>query len=276
MTSGTIGGVTSIELARLIRADALRMTAATRASHIGSCLSIADILAVLYAGAMRIRPSEPDWSGRDRLIVSKGHAAAIVYAVLARVGFFGVEQLASYTCDGSIFTGHVSHHVPGVEWSTGSLGHGLPVGTGMALAAQRGGSASRTVVLLSDGELDEGSNWEAILFAGHHRLRNLIAIIDANGIQSFGRVSEVLELEPLPDKFRSFGWNVREVQGHDHDALRVALSPADVGDDRPVVVIARTVKGSGVSFMEDELRWHYKSAAPDELAAALTELGVPA
>lgn len=266
------GGMSSIELARLIRADALGMTAATKASHIGSCLSIADILAVLYSGALRVRPSEPSWSGRDRLVVSKGHAAAIVYAVLAHVGFFDARELASYTADGSIFTGHVSHHVPGVEWSTGSLGHGLPVGTGMALAAQRSGSASRTVVLLSDGELDEGSNWEAILFAGHHRLRNLVAIIDANGIQSFGRVSDVLELEPLPEKFRSFGWNVREVQGHDHDALRIALAPAEDGDGRPVVVIARTVKGAGVSFMEDELRWHYKSASPDELTAALAEV----
>lgn len=264
--------MTSESLARAIRADALRLTAAAKSSHVGSCLSIADILAVLYTGALRVRPEEPDWPHRDRLIVSKGHAAAIVYAVLARTGFFPVDALASYSRDGSMLIGHVSHHVPGVEWSTGSLGHGLPVGTGIALSLQRAGSAQRTMVLLSDGELDEGSNWEAILFAGHHRLRHLVAIVDANGIQSFGRVSEVLELEPLPEKFRSFGWAVREVHGHYHAALRDAFEPPLPGDDRPIVVLARTVKGFGVSFMEDELLWHYRSASDDELDAALSEL----
>ncbi|MBC8090292.1 MAG: transketolase [Phycisphaerae bacterium] len=265
--------MTSRELAQAIRADALRMTAATKASHIGSCLSIADILAVLYANVLRVRPNEPAWPARDRLVVSKGHAAAIVYAVLARKGFFAVEELSSYTHDGSIFTGHVSHHVPGVEFSTGSLGHGLPVGTGMALAASRMDADHRTFVLLSDGELDEGSNWEAILFAGHHKLRNLTAIVDANGIQSFGSVSEVLELEPLPDKFRNFGWLVREIDGHDHDALLAAFEPTSSDETRPVLVLARTVKGAGVSFMENELRWHYRSANPQELADALAEVG---
>ena len=264
--------MTSRELAQTIRADALRMTAATKASHIGSCLSIADILAVLYSSVLRVRANEPKWTARDRLVVSKGHAAAIVYAVLARKGFFPVHDLNSYTLDGSIFTGHVSHHVPGVEFSTGSLGHGLPVGTGMALSAQRLGADHRTFVLLADGELDEGSNWEAIMFAGHHKLRNLTAIVDANGIQSFGSVSEVLELEPLPDKFRNFGWLVREIDGHDHDALRAALQPTPANETRPVLVLARTVKGAGVSFMENELRWHYRSANPQELAAALAEV----
>lgn len=263
--------MTSVELARAIRVDALRLTAATKASHVGSCLSIADILAVLYTGVLRVRPALPKWPGRDRLIVSKGHAAAIVYAVLARVGFFNPAELDSYMQNGALFTGHVSHHVPGVEWSTGSLGHGLPVGAGMALAAKRNGEDRRTVVLLSDGELDEGSNWEAILFAGHHKLHNLVAIVDANGIQSFGRVSDVLELEPLADKFSSFGWLVREVPGHDHDALRSALEPAP-HDDRPVLVLARTTKGAGVSFMENELRWHYRSCSSEELVAALAEV----
>ena len=264
----------STELARAIRADALRMTAAANASHIGSCLSIADILAVLYADVLRVRAAEPAWPDRDRLLVSKGHAAAIVYAVLARTDFFPLADLASYSRDGSSLTGHVSHGVPGIEWSTGSLGHGLPVGVGMALALQRAARPARTVVLLSDGELDEGSNWEALLFAGHHRLHSLTAIIDANGIQSFGHVHEVLALEPLPDKLRSFGWCVREVDGHSHDALRTALAPADPDDLRPVAVIARTVKGSGVSFMEHQLRWHYRSASPDELRTALAEVAV--
>lgn len=263
--------MTSADLARVIRADALRMTSAVNASHIGSCLSIADILAVLYSGVLQVRPTAPAWPQRDRLIVSKGHAAAIVYAVLARTGFFDADALATYTLDGSTFTGHVSHAVPGVEWSTGSLGHGLPVGTGMALAAQRSGASHRTVVLLSDGELDEGSNWEAILFAGHHRLRNLLVIIDANGIQSFGTVDEVLALEPLADKFAAFGWTVRDIDGHDHAAIRTACA-APEADDRPVVVIARTVKGAGVSFMEHQLRWHYRSASEQELIAALAEV----
>lgn len=265
--------MTSQELAQTIRADALRMTAATKASHIGSCLSIADILGVLYTGVLNVRAAEPKWPARDRLVISKGHAAAIVYSVLARAGFFAVEELNSYTLDGSNFTGHVSHHIPGVEFSTGSLGHGLPVGTGMALAAQKTGADYRTFVLLSDGELDEGSNWEAILFAGHHKLRNLTVIVDANGIQSFGSVSEVLELEPLPAKFQNFGWNVREIDGHDHTALRTALEPVPVGESRPTLILARTIKGAGVSFMENELRWHYKSANPQELADALAEVG---
>lgn len=228
---------------------------------------------MLYSSVLRFRAGEPKWPARDRLVVSKGHAAAIVYAVLARTGFFSVDDLSSYTADGSIFTGHVSHHVPGVEFSTGSLGHGLPVGTGMAIAAARMGADHRTFVLLSDGELDEGSNWEAILFAGHHKLRNLTAIVDANGIQSFGSVSEVLELEPLPDKFRNFGWLVREIDGHDHNALLTALEPTATTETRPVMVLARTVKGAGVSFMENELRWHYRSANPQELADALLEVG---
>ena len=265
--------MTSRELAQAIRADALRMTSATKASHIGSCLSIADILAVLYSSVLRVRADEPEWPSRDRLVVSKGHAAAIVYAVLARTGFFPAQELSSYTQNGSIFTGHVSHHVPGVEFSTGSLGHGLPVGTGMALAAARISTDRRTFVLLSDGELDEGSNWEAILFAGHHKLRNLTAIVDANGIQSFGSVADVLQLEPLPEKFRNFGWLVREIDGHDHDALRKALAPASAHETRPVLVLARTVKGAGVSFMENELRWHYRSPNLQELADALAEVG---
>ncbi len=179
------------ELARRLRGHALRMTHRARASHIGSCLSMADILAVLYGGVLRLDPARPDWSERDRLVVSKGHAAAIVYAALAEAGFLPIEELDAYSANGGRLAGHVTKSAPGVELSTGSLGHGLPVAAGMALAAQRAGACWRAFCVLSDGELDEGSNWEAVQFAQHFRLSNLVAIVDYNKIQSFGSVAEV-------------------------------------------------------------------------------------
>lgn len=259
------------EFARRIRSHALRMVFKARASHIGSCLSMADILAVLYARVMRLDPAEPRLADRDRLIVSKGHAAAIVYAALAERGFFPVAELESYCVDGSAFTGHISHAVPGIEVSTGSLGHGLPIAVGMAIAAKAAGRPSRTFCILSDGECDEGSNWEAILFAPHHKLDNLTAIVDFNKIQSFGRVSEVLNLEPFADKWRAFGWETIEVDGHDIAALTATLSAPNIGG-RPRVLIAHTIKGKGVSFMEDKLEWHYKSPSDEQLIAALEEV----
>lgn len=258
--------------ARRLRAHALEMTHRARASHIGSCLSMADILAVLHGAVMRADPARPTWPERDRLVVSKGHAAAIVYAALAEMGFFPIEELASYACDGSRLGGHVTMAVPGVELSTGSLGHGLPVAAGMALASQRAGAGWRTFCILSDGELDEGSNWEAIQFAQHARLANLVAIVDYNKIQSFGTVAEVSDLHPLADKFRAFNWCVIEICGHDHAALAAALGGVPPLLDRPLVVIANTIKGKGVSFMEGKLAWHYKNPNADELAAALAEL----
>jgi transketolase len=264
----------SVRLARAARAHALRMTHAAKSSHIGSCLSMADILGVLYADVLRVRPREPAWPGRDRLVVSKGHGAAVVYAVLAERDFFPVADLDGYCRAGSPLTGHINHHVRGVDVSTGSLGHGLPIGCGLALGARRSGEAWRVFTILSDGELDEGSNWEAVLFAQHHGLDNLVAIVDYNRIQSFGRVSEVLELEPLAAKWRSFNWGVREVDGHDHDALVAALRAVPFAAGRPSVLVAHTVKGRGVPFMEDDLLWHYRSADADELARALRALGV--
>lgn len=264
-------GVTD-QLALSARRHALRMTHRANSSHIGSCLSIADILAVLYADVLRVDPEQPSWPGRDRFILSKGHAAAIVYAILAERGFFPVAWLDDYAQDGSLLTGHVSHHVPGVELSTGSLGHGLSVGCGMALAGKREGAPYRVYVLLSDGELDEGSNWEPILFAPHHRLDNLVAIVDYNKIQSFGSVAEVLDLSPLAEKWSAFQWAVREVDGHDHAAIMSALREAPIEADKPTCIIAHTVKGKGVGFMEDRLGWHYRSPDATELAAALAEL----
>jgi transketolase len=193
---GNLRKVESRELARRLRGHALRMTHRARASHIGSCLSMADILAVLYGSVLLLDPARPDWPDRDRLIISKGHAAAIVYAALAELGFLPIQELDSYSTDGGRLAGHVSNTVPGVEISSGSLGHGLPVAAGMALAASRAGATWRAFCILSDGELDEGSNWEAVQFAQHFRLSNLVAIVDYNKIQSFGSVAEVSNLHP--------------------------------------------------------------------------------
>ncbi len=266
----------SQELAREIRSNALAMVARAKASHIAGALSMADLLAVLYSGILRVRSDDPGWPGRDRFILSKGHSCTGLYATLALQGFVPLEELLTYGADGSRLMAHSSHKVPGVEFSTGSLGHGLPFGCGKALAAKRSGGSWRTFVMLSDGELDEGSNWEAILFAPQHRLDNLVAIVDYNKIQSLGSVAEVMELHPLADKFRAFRWAVREVDGHDHGAIYTALSSLPWETGRPSVLIAHTVKGKGVDFMENKLEWHYSSPKPDQLDLALAQLGCSA
>jgi transketolase len=242
------------------------------ASHIGSSLSMADLLAVLYGGALHVDPAQPDWPERDRFILSKGHGAAAGYAALAEAGFFPTEWLETYCEDGSLLAGHLTRGAPGVEFSTGSLGHGLPVGAGVALAARADSSPARVYVLLSDGELDEGSNWEAILFAAHHKLDNLVAIVDYNKIQSFGSVAEVLRLDPLAEKWRSFGWACREIDGHDHAAIASALDAIPFEPGKPSAIVAHTIKGKGVSFMEGQLAWHYKSPNDEQLVQALAEL----
>ena len=256
-----------------IRCHALRMVHHARGSHIGTCLSMADLLAVLYCRTLRIDPRRPDWQGRDRFVLSKGHGAAVLYAALAERGFFPVEWLDRYCDSGSPLTGHINHvGVPGVEVSTGSLGHGLSIGCGMALAGRTAPDQYRCFVLLSDGECDEGSTWEASLFAPHHRLGNLTVIIDYNKIQSFGTVAEILDLDPLADKWRAFGWRVLEIDGHDLAAIDIALEGAGTGNDRPLVVIAHTVKGKGVRFMEGDLLWHYRAPDAEQLAKALQEV----
>jgi transketolase len=256
----------TLELARSIRGHVLRMVHHAQTSHAGSALSMTDILAVLYGGVLRIDPDRPDDPSRDRVIVSKGHGGAAVYAALALRGFFPVDWLQRYCDDDNPLAGHLTHHgVPGVEASTGSLGHGLSIACGLALAG-----GFHTYAVLSDGELDEGSVWEAILFAGHRGLTNLTAVVDYNKIQSFGRTAEVLDLEPLVDKFAACGWQVKNIDGHDHRALTTALQTRG---SNPVIVIANTVKGKGVSFMEDRLEWHYRSPDDVQLEAALRELG---
>jgi transketolase len=260
------------ELAKAIRLHALRMTSTGGSSHVGSVLSMADILAVLYGKILRYDPARPGWPDRDRFILSKGHAGAGAYAVLAESGFFPVEELARHCQDGSKLSGHVSHKgIPGVELSTGSLGHGLSVGAGMAYAAALDGKAHRVVVLMSDGECDEGSNWEAVLFAAHHKLNHLAVIVDYNKIQSLKPVAETLGLEPFAEKWRAFGWRVTEVDGHDHDALPGVLQAPDA-TSQPSCIIAHTVKGKGVSFMENTVLWHYRTARGDEFAAAEREI----
>lgn len=261
------------DLAKRIRQHCVRMTGKVNASHVGGSLSAADLLAAVYGKALRFDPQQPDWQDRDRFIMSKGHACSALYAVLAESGYFPVKRLETFYQNGSALAGHVTHkNVPGVELSTGSLGHGLPVATGMAVAAKRDGRPSRIFCLISDGECDEGSVWEAALFAPHHKLDNLIVIVDYNKIQSLGTVKEVIDLDPLADKWRAFGWAVRELDGHNLSALEDAVTclPFEVG--RPSCIVAHTIKGKGVSFMEDKLLWHYRAPLGDDMTKALAEL----
>lgn len=260
-------------LALRIRRHALEMTHLGKSSHVGSVFSITDILAVLYGRVLRVRPQEPSWPGRDRFVLSKGHAGAGVYAALAERGFFPVDWLRTHCGNDSKLCGHVSHlGVPGVELSTGSLGHGLSVAAGMAYAGKQDQAGHRVYALMSDGECDEGSNWEAILFAGHHGLANLTAIVDYNKLQSLTRVADTLDLEPFADKWRAFGWEVAEVDGHDHDQLARHLDFTAWDGGKPRCIIAHTTKGKGVSFMENSVLWHYRSPQGEEYEAALAEL----
>jgi transketolase len=260
----------SAQLAREIRKNILRMVHQAKASHVASALSIVDILTVLYGEVMRLDSKQPKAEARDRFILSKGHACAAVYATLAEVGFIPKEQLETYGADFSWLMNHISHKVAGVEFSTGSLGHGLPFGVGKALACKAKQASWRTYVLLSDGEMDEGSNWEALMFASHHKLESLTAIIDYNKLQSLDSVANTLGLEPLAEKLRAFGWNVREVDGHNHEELVNAMHQSS--NDKPTAVVAHTTKGKGVSFMEHSVAWHYKNPTDEQLAQALLEL----
>jgi len=242
------------ELARRIRIHAVKMVNKGGSSHIGSVLSMVDILAVLYGNIMNYKAKEPKWSGRDRFILSKGHAGAGVYAVLAECGFFDVKELDKHYKNGSIFSGHVSHKgIPGVEFSTGALGHGLPVAAGIALRAK----------------LDEGSNWEAFMFSAHRTLNNLCVIIDRNNLQSMDTTENTLALEPLAEKIKSFGWHVQELDGHSHVALEDALIKSY---KKPLCIIANTVKGKGVSYMENSIEWHYKTPKDSQFEQAISEL----
>ena len=256
-------------LANEIRVKSLRMTSKAKASHIGSCLSVADIFATIYSGTAKISPETVTDPARDRVLVSKGHVAAAYYAVLESAGFIDYRALDSYCQDGAMLGGHVSSRVNGVELSTGSLGHGLPYGVGLALGLKVTYPGTRVFVVMSDGELDEGTTWESALIANHHKLDNLVVVVDRNNLQSLDTTENTLALEPLGDKWRAFGWNVVECDGHDVEQLRDSMN-----NTGPLIVLATTIKGKGVSFMNNSVAWHYRSPSEEELSDALNELGV--
>jgi transketolase len=261
------------KIAKGIRKKILKMIFDSRSSHIGSAFSCVDILTVLYFKILKIDPKNPSIESRDRFILSKGHAASALYATLAQRGFFPDKVLDTYCLDGGMLPGHATKgYVPGVEISTGSLGHGLSVGAGMALAGKADKKKYRVFVLISDGECDEGTVWEAALFAHHHKLDNLIGIIDYNKLQAFGKTKDVLDLEPLKEKWTSFGWQVKEIDGHNFNQIEKVLSKTPFKKNKPSIVIAHTIKGKGISFMESKLEWHYKSPSEKEYISALKEL----
>ena len=261
----------SHNLSKDIRRLSLEMVNRSNASHIGSALSMVDILAVLYNNILNYDSNNPNWEERDKLILSKGHSCVSLYAVLGLKNFFDIDLLKTYGKNGSNFMNHISHKVPGVEFSTGSLGHGLPYATGIALGNKLKGLESKVYVILGDGELAEGSNWEALLFASHHKLNNLVVIIDNNNLQSLTTVDETLNMESYREKLEAFGCNVINLDGHNHNELEAAFSYNNL-TSKPLAVIAKTTKGKGVSFMENQVKWHYKSPNTEELSTAIKEI----
>lgn len=255
---------------RQIRRIIIEQSKRANVGHIGSALSIADIIAALYSGVLHI--ADPDDPERDRFILSKGHAALAIYAALFLKGWLSQADLNSYCGDGSILGVHPEHVVRGVDFSTGSLGHGLSLGAGAALAARLQKSNRRIVVLISDAECNEGSLWEAVMFAAHHRLSQLIAILDLNGQQALGYTPEVLSLAPMAERWRAFGWDVHEVDGHNNAQIQKTLDALDVASGAPHILVARTTFGKGVSYMESQIKWHYWPMSDSDYAQALQEL----
>jgi transketolase len=253
-----------------IRRIVIQQSKRAGVGHIGSALSVADIVAALYGGVLRV-PSAGA-ADRDRFVLGKGHAVLAVYAAMALRGWLGQADLDTYCADGSLLGVHPDRELPGVDFSTGSLGFGLPVGVGATLAARLAGSDRRVFVLVSDAECNEGSVWEAIMFAAHHRLGRLTAIVDLNGQQALGKTADVLSLAPLVERWRSFGWDATEIDGHDGAALRARLDAPTSAEGPPRVLVARTTFGKGVSYMEHQLKWHYWPMSDDEYRQALSEL----
>lgn len=253
------------------RTTDLRMIGRAGLGHVGGDLSVLDILTTLFFAVLRVDPEKPDWPDRDRFVLSKGHTAGALYTTLAAAGFFPEAELQTFAATLSPLNGHPNRvKVPGVETNTGPLGHGLPVSVGMAVAGRLARSSRHVYVVLGDGELQEGSNWEAAMTAGHRRLANLTAVVDRNRLQQGAGTEETNSLDPLPDKWRAFGWDVLEVDGHDHLALLDAFNAAP--GERPTCIIAHTTKGRGVSFMEDRVEWHHKVPNPEQISAAVAEL----
>ncbi len=274
MTSETNRDISELDAtARRIRAQLVKLSHTARAPHLGSAMSCVDILVAAYCGGLRIGSEDVDSPDRDRLILSKGHAAAALYATLAEKEFFPKQLLETYGRPGSRLTEQMSPGcVPGVEAATGSLGHGLSLGLGMSLAGRIEGRSYRVCVVLSDGECNEGSVWEAAMLAAAQRTGNLIAVVDFNGWQATGRTDEIMAISPLREKWEAFGWRAEEVDGHDVRAIQDALRRALSQSGQPSAIVAHTVKGKGVSFMEDDNNWHYRIPDADELQAALAEL----
>lgn len=262
--------------ARDIRKHVIKMVGAASSGHPGGSLSAADIVTVLYFNEMNIRPEDPGWPRRDRFVLSKGHAAPVLYAALAEAGYFPVDDLLTLRRIDSHLQGHPSmRSTPGVEMSTGSLGQGLSAACGMAIAAKLDGASRRVYVMMGDGELEEGQIWEAVMTAAHRKLDNLTAFVDSNRLQIDGTVAEVKSMGRIGEKFAAFGWHVIEIDGHDIPAIMAALAEARRTQGQPTVVVAHTVKGKGVSFMENRVEWHGTAPKPDQVQAALAELDAP-
>jgi transketolase len=258
-------------LARSVRLSDVQMISRAQLGHIGGDFSVTDILATLYGAVLNVDPNNPTDPERDRFILSKGHCAGALYSTLAHRGFIPLAELETFAQPLSALNGHPNRtKVPGVETNTGPLGHGFPVAVGHAIGAKLQGSQRRTFVVLGDGELQEGSNWEAAMTASHYGLANLTAIVDRNRLQQGARTEETKQLEPLADKWISFGFEVRVVDGHDYAQLLEAFRPSTTG--RPVAVIANTIKGKGVSFMEDRVEWHHKVPTAEQVTLAIEEL----
>jgi len=263
------------EKARIMRRDIVQMIYTAGSGHPGGSLSAADIIASLYFHVMRHRPQEPDWPDRDRFVLSKGHAAPALYAALAESGYFPVDELLNLRKIGHMLQGHPSMKTtPGVDMSTGSLGQGLSAAIGMALAGRIDGKDYTVYAMLGDGEIEEGQIWEAAMFAAHYRVDNLIAFLDKNGLQIDGPTESVISSEPLADKWRAFGWHVIEIDGHDIPQILDAVEEAKDMKEKPVMIIAHTVKGKGVSFMENVVGFHGKAPNDEQYRQAIAEIGL--
>lgn len=260
------------EMAKQVRQDCVKMTNKAHSGHVGSMLSMAEIICVLYEDILHVDPKNPDMPERDRFIMSKGHAAAAVYSVLAQKGFIPAEWLNRYYCDDGKLMGHISHKVPGVEFSTGSLGHGLPVAVGMAIAARYAKSQRRVFCLVSDGDLNEGSTWEAIMFAAQEHLSNIVMIVDYNQVQALGFSKDIENLAPLDKKLEEFGWSTKIIDGHNIEQIRETLKSVPFDSNKPTAVICKTVKCRGIDFLENTVESHYRFIPDDKLDEVLNDL----
>ncbi len=255
-----------------VRMGVIEGTFNAKSGHPGGSLSISDTLTYLYFNKMNVDPQNPDAPERDRFVLSKGHTAPALYSVLAQKGFFSVDELKSLRHIGALLQGHPCIHIPGVDMSSGSLGQGISTACGMALAGKTDGKSYRVYTVLGDGEIEEGQVWEAAMFAAHYKLDNLVAIVDNNGLQIDGPITEVCSPEPITDKFAAFGWHVITMDAHDFDSIDAAFSEAETIKDKPVAIIQKSVKGRGVSFMENQVSWHGTAPNKEQYDQAMAEL----